>query len=139
MTNKKAGVIFNPEEVIILNKRFVEIRKHLKLTQDEFGKRLGTSRDAIANIEYGRVEPSQMIIKLTCKEFGVDEIWLRTGVGEMFREVSREEQVASFFMGALSGDDNFKKAFVSALSALDETAWEKLRDFADQLYEEYKD
>ena len=122
-----------------MNKRFVEIRKHLKLTQDEFGKRLGTSRDAIANIEYGRVEPSQMIIKLTCKEFGVDEIWLRTGVGEMFSAGSRDEQVAAFFMGALSGDDQFKKAFVSALASLDETAWEKLRDFAEKLYEEYKE
>ena len=57
----------------------------------------------------------------------------------MFREVSRDEQVASFFMSTLSGDDNFKKAFISALASLDETAWEKLRDFADQLYEEYKE
>lgn len=122
-----------------MNERFVEIRKHFKLTQDEFGKRLGTSRNAIANIEYGRVEPSQMVVKLACKEFGVDEIWLRTGIGEMFREVSREEQVAAFFMSTLSGDDNFKKAFVSALAALDETAWEKLRDFAEKLYEEYKE
>ena len=121
-----------------MNKRFVEIRKHLKLTQDEFGRRLGTSRDAIANIEYGRVEPSQMIIKLVCKEFGVDEIWLRTGAGEMFREVSRDEQVAAFFMGTLSGDDQFKKAFVSALSQLDECAWEKLKEFAEKLYEDYR-
>lgn len=121
-----------------MNERFIEIRKALNLTQTEMGERLGVTRSVISNIEYNRVEPSQLIIKLTCKEFGVDEIWLRTGVGEMFREVSRDEQVAAFFMGALSGDDNFKKAFVSALAALDETAWEKLRDFADQLYEEYK-
>ena len=121
-----------------MNERFIELRKALNLTQTEIGERLGVTRSVISNIEYNRVEPSQLIIKLACKEFGVDEIWLRTGVGEMFREVSREEQVASFFMGALSGDDQFKKAFVSALASLDETAWEKLRDFADQLYEEYK-
>lgn len=121
-----------------MNERFIELRKALNLTQTEIGERLGVTRSVISNIEYNRVEPSQLIIKLACKEFGVDEIWLRTGVGEMFREVSREEQVASFFMSTLSGDDNFKKAFVSALASLDETAWEKLRDFADQLYEEYK-
>lgn len=121
-----------------MNERFIELRKALNLTQTEIGERLGVTRSVISNIEYNRVEPSQLIIKLACKEFGVDEIWLRTGVGEMFREVSREEQVASFFMGALSGDDQFKKAFISALASLDETAWEKLRDFADQLYEEYK-
>ena len=121
-----------------MNERFIELRKALNLTQTEIGERLGVTRSVISNIEYNRVEPSQLIIKLACKEFGVDEIWLRTGVGEMFREVSREEQVASFFMGALSGDDQFKKAFVSALASLDETAWEKLRDFAEKLYEEYK-
>ena len=122
-----------------MNERFIEIRKALNLTQTEMGERLGVTRSVISNIEYNRVEPSQLIIKLACKEFGVDEIWLRTGVGEMFREVSRDEQVASFFMETLSGDDNFKKAFVSALAALDEAAWEKLRDFAEKLYEEYKE
>ena len=121
-----------------MNERFIEIRKALNLTQTEMGERLGVTRSVISNIEYNRVEPSQLIIKLACKEFGVDEIWLRTGVGEMFSTGSRDEQVAAFFMSTLSGDDNFKKAFVSALAALDETAWEKLRDFAEKLYEEYK-
>lgn len=119
--------------------RIKSIRKTLNLTQVEFSSALGMSRSNLASIEAGAVTPTEMLIRLICTKYGVDEIWLRTGVGEMFREVSREEQVASFFMGALSGDDQFKKSLISALASLDETAWEKLRDFADQLYEEYKE
>lgn len=121
-----------------MNKRILAVRKALNMTQEEFSETLGTSRVNLSKMETGSVTPTEMFIKLICTKYGVDEIWLRTGVGEMFREVSREEQVASFFMSTLSGDDNFKKAFVSALASLDETAWEKLRDFADQLYEEYR-
>lgn len=121
-----------------MNKRIVAIRKALGMTQAEFSATLGTSRVNLSNIEIGRTTPTEMFIKMLCTKYKVDEIWLRTGVGEMFGEASRDEQVAAFFMGALSGDDKFKKVFVSALASLDETAWEKLRDFADQLYEEYK-
>lgn len=118
--------------------RLKDIRKALKMTQAEFSAELGISRSNLASIETGAVIPTEMLIRLICSKYGVDEIWLRTGEGDMFREVSRDEQVAAFFMGALSGDDKFKKVFISALAALDETAWEKLRDFAEKLYEDYK-
>ena len=121
-----------------VNKRIVAVRKAVGMTQAEFSVTLGTSRVNLSNIEIGRTTPTEMFIKMLCTKYKVDEIWLRTGVGEMFSTGSRDEQVAAFFMGALSGDDKFKKVFVSALAALDETAWEKLRDFAEKLYEEYK-
>ena len=121
-----------------MKNRFAEIRKALNMSQRQFGERLGTSRDAIANIEQGRVEPTEMIIKLAAKELGVDEVWLRTGAGEMFRQRSRDEQVASFFMSTLSGDDNFKKAFITALANLDEDGWRAALNFAEDLYNGYK-
>ena len=121
-----------------MNRRIFAVRKALDMTQEEFSSALGTSRVNLCKIETGSVTPTEMFIKLICTKYGVDEIWLRTGAGEMFREVSRDEQVAAFFMGTLSGDDQFKKAFVSALSQLDECAWEKLKEFADKLYEDYK-
>ena len=121
-----------------MQNRIKSIRKTLNLTQVEFSSALGMSRSNLASIEAGAVTPTEMLIRLICTKYGVDEIWLRTGVGEMFSAGSRDEQVAAFFMSTLSGDDQFKKAFVSALASLDETAWEKLRDFAEKLYEEYK-
>ena len=121
-----------------MNKRFIEVRKHFGLSQTEFGERLGVSRTAITNIEYGKVDPSNIMLKAVCNEFGVDEVWLRTGAGEMFRQRSRDEQVASFFMSTLSGDDNFKKAFITALANLDEDGWRAALNFAEDLYNGYK-
>ena len=106
----------------MLNTRFVTIRKHFKLTQAEFGQRLGASRDAISNIEQGRVDASPMICKLVCREFGVDEYWLETGNGSMFREVSDIEKAVAFYMSALAGGntelDTFKQVFVNTFSQI---------------------
>lgn len=67
--------------------RIKEIRKSLKMSRDEFGERLGVSRDVIANIELNRLarpEQKEGLLKLMCKEFNVNYEWLTTGEGEMF-------------------------------------------------------
>lgn len=61
--------------------RIREIRREHGMNQNEFGARLGISRDAVANLELGRVEPNGAIIKLICKEFAVRQEWLETGLG----------------------------------------------------------
>lgn len=73
------------------------VRKNMKLTQDEFGKKLGVSRDVINNIEHNRLsrpEQKEPIYRLICQEFDVNETWLRTGEGEMFQDFSPEDEVA---------------------------------------------
>lgn len=64
--------------------RIKKLRKELDLTQQEFADRLGVKRGAIANYEIGRNEPVDSVISLICREFGVNEAWLRTGDGPMF-------------------------------------------------------
>lgn len=129
-----------------MNERFTAIRKHFKLTQAEFGQRLGASRDAISNIEQGRVDASPMICKLVCREFGVDEYWLETGNGSMFREVSDIDKAVDFYMSALAGGntelDTFKQVFVKELAALLETfgadGWAALQTMIRNTYETQK-
>lgn len=65
-------------------KRIKEIRAEINLNQSEFGKRIGLSRDTVANIEGSRAEIKDIYIKSICREFHVNETWLRTGEGEMF-------------------------------------------------------
>lgn len=64
--------------------RLKAVRKTVGLTQQEFADRLGIKRGAVANYEIGRNAPIDAVISLICREFGVDEHWLRTGEGEMF-------------------------------------------------------
>jgi hypothetical protein len=64
--------------------RIRKIRRDLDLTQQEFADRIGIKRGAIANYEIGRNAPTDSVVSLICREFGVSEEWLRKGTGEMF-------------------------------------------------------
>ncbi len=65
--------------------RIKQLRKSLNITQQEFAERIGVKRNTIGQYEIGRNEPIDAIINLICREFNVNEKWLRTGEGEMFK------------------------------------------------------
>ena len=64
--------------------RIKKIRKSLDLTQEAFASRIGSVQNTITGYESGRRNPSAPVISLICKEFNVNEEWLRNGTGEMF-------------------------------------------------------
>ena len=64
----------------ILNTRIKKLRKALELTQQSFADRLGLKQNSIALIESGR-KTSDQTIRNICREFHVNEEWLRTGGG----------------------------------------------------------
>lgn len=67
-----------------MNERVKELRKALGLTMEKFGDRLGVHKTAIQKIENGTNNLTDQMLKLICREFSVNEDWLRTGSGEMF-------------------------------------------------------
>ncbi len=71
--------------VIVTNQQIRRLRKELDITQQEFAERIGVSRANIGKYETGISEPSAAVLSLICREFNVNEEWLRTGEGEMFR------------------------------------------------------
>lgn len=66
-----------------MKERIKILRKHLGLTQQKFADRLGLKRQTIASYEIGNIEPSASTLLLICKEFNINEQWLRFGDGEM--------------------------------------------------------
>ena len=74
-----------------MNERIKELRKALNLTQDEFGSKIGVKRNTVAQYEIGRGSPLDSVVFSICREFGVNEDWLRNGIGEMFTFVPTEE------------------------------------------------
>lgn len=69
-----------------MNVRLKKIREYHDLSQQEFASKIALSRGYLANIEIGKQELNDRLIKLICQEFHVNEEWLRTGNGEMFVE-----------------------------------------------------
>lgn len=110
-----------------MNSRIKELRKNLNLTQQEFANRLGVNRNNIAGYETGTRNPSDGVISLICREFNVNENWLRNGNGEIFIEKSRDAQIEEFIDCVLKTESsNFKRRLISALSRMDEKGWDTL-------------
>lgn len=102
-----------------MESRIKELRKTLKLSQTDFGKRLGVSRDVVNNIENKRVVPSEPIQKLIVSEFSVNRVWLETGEGEMFAPIDEESELALIFGQALSPDCSpERRRVIKAIMAL---------------------
>lgn len=117
--------------------RIKKIRKELDLTQQEFADRIGVKRGGIANYEIGRNEPTDSVISLICREFNVNEDWLRTGQGEMFIEQSRNDQMAKLTKQLLNEEeDSFKNRLISVLANLTEEQWQVLAEIAEKLTKE---
>lgn len=66
--------------------RIREVREHFGLSMEKFGSRIGIGKASISLLESGKNNPSVQTITLICREFGVNEQWLRTGEGEMFEQ-----------------------------------------------------
>lgn len=67
--------------------RVLEIRKVLGLTMDKFGEKLGVQKSAISKIEKDKVNLSDQMVKLICREYNVNYDWLMDEDGEMFSDL----------------------------------------------------
>lgn len=118
----------------MIKERIKELRKAHKLSQTAFGEVLGVSRDVINNIENGRVEPSELIIKMIVNEFGINTQWLVNGEGDMIAALNRDEEIARFVGRTLADkEDTFQKRLIAALSKLSVEEWEVLEKLANDL------
>ena len=119
-----------------INKRIKEIRTSQNLTQDKFANRLKTSRANIAGYEAGTRVPSDAAINNICREFNVNEEWLRHGIGDMFMEMDDEDYIMEW-TGRVLGDksDSFKKNVVKVLMSLTDEEWKLFERKAKELFD----
>lgn len=91
-----------------MEQRLKLVRKKLGLTQQEMADRLHIKRNTFANYELGRNAPIDAVVTLICREFGINEVWLRTGEGgedNMFTKIDADDRY-SINLGKLSTTDN---------------------------------
>ena len=126
-----------------MNNRIREVREHFKLTQTEFGESLGVSRDVIGNIEYNRLKnPKQKepIIKLICSTFGVNEIWLRSGEGEMLQAMNEDEELAEYLDDIMNDEPaSFRRRLTLEIKNWTQEVWQMLEEICKRLATEKPD
>lgn len=114
--------------------RIKEIRKYLNLTMEKFGGRLGVGRTAISNIENNNRNLTDQMAVSICREFDVNETWLRTGEGEMFVPKTRNQQITDFLGDLIKEEDGtFKMRLIEAMSKLDKKDWEDIERLVNKL------
>ena len=118
-----------------MNERIKKVRKELGLTLDKFGERIGIQKATLSKIENGYVTLTERNITTICREFNVNEDWLRTGEGEMFTEIDEEARLMQWAGRVLSRQDSdFQHRFVKMLMSLTDEQWllseEKVNELA---------
>ncbi len=117
-----------------MKERIKYIRKEKGLTQTEFGEKIGVKGNTVTNYETGLRNPTDAVIRSICREFDVNEEWLRNGTGEMFVQKSKDEQIAEMLADIQKeGDASFKHRLISALARLNESDWDTLEKLIDEI------
>ena len=120
--------------------RIKELRKNLGLTLEKFGERLGVGKTAINKLEKGENNVTDQMCKSICREFNVNEEWLRTGDGEMF--IIPDDETAAIVSNLLEAKDNeFYNTVLDVLRTYDQLSSESqevINQFCKELLETAK-
>ena len=117
-----------------MNERLKKLRKALDLTQQKFADTLGVKRNTVGQWECGINAITDQVITSICREFNVNEEWLRNGSGDMFLPTDRNADIAKLTKQLLNEEsDSFKNRFVSMLANLTVEEWEFLERKAKKL------
>lgn len=120
-----------------MKERILQVRKDSKLTQDAFASRLNLSKNFVWMLEKGERIPSDRTILDICREFNINEGWLRTGKGEMYK---LPEDKLSHVLGQIAGgDDVFIQDLVLAYMDLDDVSKAALRELRDNMLARQKE
>lgn len=122
--------------------RIKKMRKELDLTQQAFADKIGMKQNTIAQYEMGRTQPSDAIIFSMCREFGVNETWLRTGKGEMFEQLTEQQKILKYTGLLLKDKDsavaNAIQTLIVTYEQLDDTSKATLEKIAAQYIDNLK-
>lgn len=101
-----------------INSRIKELRLKLNYTQEEFGNRVGVTRNPIMTIENGKNEPSEALLNHMIDIFGVEKEWLYEGKGNMFRDITEDQKLMKVISEAIKKEDHDIKEAIMILHNL---------------------
>ena len=122
-----------------ISARISLVIKESGLTKTAFAKKINISQPHISKIALGESVPSDRTIADICREFNVNENWLRTGRGDPYIQLSRDEELAQFFGEVMKGEDpDFRRRLLSVMSRLTTDEWALLEQMAWKLVDELR-
>ncbi len=116
-----------------MNTRLKKLRRELDLTQQEFANRIKVKRNTVATYEMGKSTPSDAAVSLICREFNVNEEWLRHGNGPMFVEQSKKQALDAFVGDLIKEPESFRTRLIEGLAKLSPKDWDDIKRVLDDL------
>ena len=104
-----------------INDRIAKCIDASGLTKSAFAEKINVGQPFISQLYSGKKNPSDRTISDICREFNVNEIWLRTGEGEMFIQMDKDEEFDRLCTEIQMSDDEFIKDIMRKYWSLDET------------------
>ena len=118
------------------------LRKELGLNQSDFGNKIGVKQGTVAGYESGARTPLDAVVSSICREFDVNEEWLRTGEGEMFEQMTEQQKLLKYTGMLLKDKDsaivNAIQSFIVTYEQLDDTSKATLEKIAQQFIDNLK-
>lgn len=121
-----------------VNERIGKYIEALRIKKTHFANQLNVSQAFISQLTQGAFSPSDRIIADICREFNVNELWLRTGEGKMFTQMSRTDEIFAFVGNILRGEPDFRQKFISVSARITPDEWQLLEKKVLKLSEEMK-
>lgn len=116
--------------------RIKEIRKLRGLTLEKFGEKIGMKKNSVSQLENGKNSVTEQVIKSICREFNVNERWLRTGEGEPYLLPTND--IVAKATALLGKHDPLFESIVEVYSKLDEVDKKVLIKVTEDLLETYR-
>ena len=125
-----------------MNERIRLLRKELGLNQSDFGNKIGVKQGTVAGYESGARTHLDAVVSSICREFDVNEEWLRTGEGEMFEQMTEQQKLLKYTGMLLKDKDsaivNAIQSFIVTYEQLDDTSKATLEKIAQQFIDNLK-
>ncbi|MDB0438418.1 XRE family transcriptional regulator [Clostridioides difficile] len=113
--------------------RIKEIREDAGLSQKDFGSKVKLSRSQISCYEKGIRDATDRSIKDICREFDINENWLRFGEGEK-HSISEKDSLLAEVLAEITISDNMPmKEIIIKLCELDEQYLDLINKLIDGL------
>lgn len=117
-----------------VNTRIAAVIQASGLTKTAFSRKIGLSQPFVSQLANGDASPSDRTIADICREFNVNEHWLRTGEGEMFSTLSREEEITRFAMEVIRDPaSEFQRQLIATMARLEPAQWKLMEQMLDEL------
>lgn len=114
-----------------ISERIKEVRKHLGLTLEKFGERIGLKKANLSMIENDKSTPTEQTILFICKEYKVNKDWLLYGKGDMF-ETSAQSEALNALKEEYNLDD-FSMQLIEAYASLNSEQHQAVHEFIENL------